>query len=351
MAMDAGWRDTLVAHWQRPTPSLLSRALLPLAWLYGAAAAADRALYQSGLRRTERAACPVVVVGNLVAGGAGKTPTVIALVALLRGLGWRPGVISRGHGRATRDARRVTADSPAEQVGDEPLLIHLRTRAPVAVARQRIDAARLLCGGPDPVDLLVADDGLQHHALARDVQVLVFDERGGGNGLLLPAGPLRERVPDALPARSIVVYNAPRPSTALPGFLATRRLTGAVSLEDWWQGHAADPARLQALRGRPLIACAGMAQPQRFFAMLEQAGLAIERLALPDHEPYRQLPWPGHAGDVVVTEKDAVKLRPGRGAGTRVWVAPLDFRLDAEFGPALARLLPTPPTPRPWTTD
>jgi tetraacyldisaccharide 4'-kinase len=351
MAMDAGWRDTLVAHWQRPQPSLLSRVLQPLSWLYGAAAAADRALYESGLRRTERAACPVIVVGNLVAGGAGKTPTVIALVALLRDLGYRPGVISRGHGRATRDARRVAADSPAELVGDEPLLIHLRSRAPVAVARQRIDAARLLCSGREPVDLLVADDGLQHHALARDVQVLVFDERGGGNGLLLPAGPLRERVPIALPARAFVVYNAPRPSTALPGYLATRRLSGAVRLEDWWQGQAADPASLRALRGRPLIACAGVAQPQRFFAMLEQAGLTIERLAMPDHERYRQLPWPGQAEDVVVTEKDAVKLRPGRGGHTRVWVAPLDFTLDAEFGPALAQLLPPPPTPRPWTTD
>lgn len=348
--MHAGWRDTLVAHWQRPQPSLLSRALQPLSWLYAAAAAADRALYASGLRRIERAACPVIVVGNLVAGGAGKTPTVIALVALLRSLGWRPGVISRGHGRASRDARRVAADSPAALVGDEPLLIHLRTRAPVAVARQRIDAARLLCGGPEPVDLLVADDGLQHHALGRDVQVLVFDERGAGNGLLLPAGPLRERVPDALPARSIVVYNAPRPSTALPGFAATQRLAGAVSLDDWWQGRPADTASLQALRGRPVIACAGMAQPQRFFALLEQAGLAIERLAMPDHAPYRQLPWPRQAGDVVVTEKDAVKLRPGSGGGTRVWVAPLDFTLDADLGPALARLLPPPPTPRPWTT-
>jgi tetraacyldisaccharide 4'-kinase len=224
-------------------------------------------------------------------------------------------------------------------------LIHLRTRAPVAVARQRIDAARLLCDGPEPIDLLIADDGLQHHALACDVQVLVFDERGGGNGLLLPAGPLRQRVPTALPARSIVVYNAPRPSTALPGFLARRRLIGAVSLEAWWQGQAADPARLQSLQGRKMIACAGMAQPQRFFAMLEQAGLTIERLAMPDHEPYRMLPWPGHTEDVLVTEKDAVKLSPGRGGRTRVWVAPLDFEFDAEFGPALARLLPPPPTP------
>jgi tetraacyldisaccharide 4'-kinase len=350
MATQAGWRDTLVAHWQRSPPSLLSRVLQPLSWLYGAAAAAERALYASGLRGSERAACPVIVVGNLLAGGAGKTPTVIALVALLRKRGWRPGVISRGHGRASRDVLRVAADSPAALVGDEPLLIHLRTGAPVAVARQRIDAARLLCGGPDPVDLLVADDGLQHHALARDAQVLVFDERGAGNGLLLPAGPLRERVPEALPPRSIVVYNAPRPSTALPGFLATRRLAGVVGLDDWWQGRAADAASLQALRGRPVIACAGMAQPQRFFALLEQAGLAIERLAMPDHEPYRQLPWPAHAEDVVVTEKDAVKLRPGCAGRTRVWVAPLDFTLDAEFGPALARLLPPPPTPTPWTT-
>lgn len=345
MAADRDWRSTLVDHWQRPHSSLLSRALQPLSWLYGAAAAIDRALYDTGLRRAEHAPRPVIVVGNLVAGGAGKTPTVIALVALLRNLGYRPGVISRGHGRSTSDPQRVTADSSAATVGDEPLLIHLRTRAPVAVARRRIDAARLLCSGAEPIDLLVADDGLQHHALARDVQVLVFDERGGGNGLLLPAGPLRQHLPAALPAKSIVVYNASRPSTVLPGFLARRRLLGAVSLEGWWQGQAADPARLQALQGRRLIACAGMAQPQRFFAMLEQAGLSVERLAMPDHEPYRQLPWPEHAEDVIVTEKDAVKMSPERTGRTRVWVAPLDFTLDAEFGPALRRLLPPPPTP------
>src|SRR5512138_1568502 len=192
---------TLLASWQRPRPDVLARALQPLSWLYGGTVWLRRTLYESGLRQPARAPRPLVVVGNLVAGGAGKTPTVIALVSLLRQMGRTPGVISRGYGRVAQALQLVDANSKADEVGDEPLLVHLRTRAPVAVAARRIDAARALCDAHPHVDVLIADDGLQHHALARDAQLIVFDERGVGNGLLLPAGPLREPLPEHVPER------------------------------------------------------------------------------------------------------------------------------------------------------
>lgn len=302
--------------------TVLAVLLAPLAALYEALAAGQR-------RRTrpQRLAVPVVVVGNLVVGGAGKTPTTIALVRALRAAGWRPGVVSRGYGRRTADVRAVTADSTATEVGDEPLLIHRATGVPVMVGAQRVAAGRALLAARPDVNVVVADDGLQHHALARDVQLIVFDARGVGNGRLLPAGPLREPLPTALPPRTWVIYNAPAPSTPLPGACAVRQLAGAVPLADWHQGAPASPDALVELatasRQAPLWAAAGIAEPERFFAMLEAAGIAITRLPLPDHAPLTQPRWPMGA-TVLVTEKDAVKLphaMPG------VWVVPLDFSL------------------------
>ncbi|HEY6513189.1 MAG TPA: tetraacyldisaccharide 4'-kinase [Burkholderiaceae bacterium] len=342
MNPERGWAAALVASWRQPQPDALARALQPLSWLYRAITAGQRALFASGLRTSQQAPRPLIVVGNLLVGGAGKTPTVIALVELLRQRGYTPGVVSRGYGRTDDTTRIVDAASSAAQVGDEPLLIHLRARVPVAVAAQRIDAARALCSAHPGIDVLVADDGLQHFALARDAQVIVFDERGAGNGLLLPAGPLREPLPQVLPPRTLVIYNAPQPSTPLPGFVVHRSLAGVVELPAWWQGQRANPQGWQALQGRRVVACAGTAVPQRFFDMLRAQGLAIEPLALSDHADYGRLPWPADASDVVVTEKDAVKIRAERVGNTRVWVAPLDFVLDAAVGQDLLRWLPPP---------
>lgn len=346
MSAPNGWRETLVAHWQRPQPSLLCRALQPLSWLYGALVAADRAMYDTGLRSRAAAPRPVIVVGNLIAGGAGKTPTVIAIVNLLRSWGLRPGVISRGYGRRDASTQWVGPDSQASDVGDEPLLIHRRTGAPVAVGTRRAEVARAVVAAVPDIDILVADDGLQHHALARDVQVVVFDARGAGNGLLLPAGPLRQPMPAQLPATSLVLYTDGMASTPLPGFAATRRLAGAVELAAWWRNEQPSPDPLHALRGRPIVACAGTARPERFFEMLREAGLQPRTIALPDHASFETLPWPSDAVDVIVTEKDAVKLRPERAGRTRVWVAPLDLQPEADFEQALQGLLPAHPTAR-----
>lgn len=334
--------NTLLASWRKPRPDALARALQPLAWLYGALAAARRAFYAGGLRASQRAPRPLVVVGNLVAGGAGKTPAVIALATLLRRLGRTPGVVSRGYGRSGRGTQLLDRHSDAGAAGDEPLLIHLRARVPVAVAADRLHAARALCDAHPGLDVLIADDGLQHLALARNAQLIVFDERGAGNGLLLPAGPLREPLPHALPERTLVVYNADQPSTPLPGHVAHRALAGVVELSRWWSGDAADPRGWQSLRGRRIVACAGIAVPQRFFAMLVAQGLDIEPLPQPDHADYRMLPWPPSTREVIVTEKDAVKIRPERAGSTRIWVAPLDFGLDDTIGDRLVRWLPTP---------
>lgn len=331
--------------WLRRGP--VAMALWPLSLLLGALVGARKALHALGLHPPSALPVPVVVVGNLIAGGAGKTPTVMAVVRCLQAAGRSPGVISRGYGRAA-DAPpviEVQPDSSAAQVGDEPLLLRLRLDTPVFVGADRVAAAQALLAAHPKVDVLVSDDGLQHLRLPRAAQVIVFDERGAGNGWLLPAGPLREPLAAQPPPLTVVLYNAPRASTGWPGHLATRRLAGLVTLEDWWAGRPATMAGLSALAaaGQPVIAAAGMAQPERFFGMLRAAGLAVTPLPLPDHHAYATLPWPADATQVVVTEKDAVKLRPERFAAdvtpTRIWVAPLDFCGDAAFDAALLALL------------
>lgn len=318
----------------------LAWALRPLAGLYAAIVALRGFAFRAGWLRIERLPVPVIVVGNLIAGGAGKTPTCLAVVELLRRHGWTPGIVSRGYGgNAGDDIVLVTPDTPAGACGDEPLLMQRRSGAPVAVGRRRVQAGRALLAAHPAVDVIVCDDGLQHRRLARDAQVIVFDERGAGNGWLLPAGPLREPMPAALPARSVLLYNAPAPSTALPGHVVQRGLRRFTPLQAWRDGTAsvADAAELQ---GRRLLAAAGLAHPQRFFSMLRDAGLDITELPLPDHHDFAQLPWPSDTADVVVTEKDAVKLDPARLGSTRVWVATLDFQLPPAFAADLLALLP-----------
>jgi tetraacyldisaccharide 4'-kinase len=325
-------RRRLQRSWWQARPDALARLLHPLSLLYSWLLERRRRVMP------QRVGVPVVVVGNLIVGGAGKTPTVIALVRLLRTAGWTPGVVSRGYGRTASAPMVVDETTAALDCGDEPLLIRLRTGVPVVVARDRVAAAHALRAASPPVDLIVCDDGLQHWALARDVQVIVFDDRGAGNGRLLPAGPLREPLPVRVPPATLVLYNAAAPSTRLPGWTARRALAGVCLLSDWWAGAAAQP--LEVLRGRALRAVAGIAEPERFFRMLEAQGLMIERCALPDHHDFASLPWPAAQTDVVITEKDAVKLRPERAGTTRVWVAALDFNPDPAFNAALLQALP-----------
>jgi len=254
--------------------------------------------------------------------------------------------VSRGYGRAGDGVLEVGPQRRADEVGDEPLLIQRRGQVPVFVGRDRVAAAQALCRAHPGVDVIVSDDGLQHHRLARDVQVIVFDERGTGNGLCLPAGPLREPLPAALPPRTLLLYNAPAASTPLPGFAATRGLAGVLPLADWQRGVPLPADGWQALQGRRVLAVAGIAAPGRFFAMLRAKGVELDERPLPDHHAFATLPWPDDAVlDVVLTEKDAVKLataQAGASSKARVWVAPLDFEPEPAFGAAIERLLPRP---------
>jgi len=342
--------------WWQPRLTPLTALLAPLGWLVGAVAARRRAKVESGREAPAPLPVPVIVVGNLIVGGAGKTPTVIALVALLRAWGRTPGIVSRGHGSADAQARLLDANTPAADpadFGDEPVLMHRRTGAPVAVARARREAAAALLAAHPEVDVIVADDGLQHHALPRDVELVVFDGRGIGNGRVLPAGPLRERPRDLWPAPAtraaarLVLVNGrwpappalPSPAPAERCWNAERALGGAVALPAWTRGEPARLEALAALRGRPLLAAAGIGDPERFFTMLESAGLTITRLPLPDHAVFEPLPWDAAVPEVVVTEKDAVKLAGRAPPGQRIWVVTLDFGLPAGLAAALRAAL------------
>lgn len=329
--------------WRRP-PGLLSRVLQPFSWLYRLLAYLDRRLNQphrSPDRDGSAPAPPVIVVGNWVVGGAGKTPTTLALLAHLRASGWTPGVVSRGHGRRSHAPRLVDpAQHGADDVGDEPLLMALRARVPACVARDRCQALDQLLQAHPEVDIIVADDGLQHHRLYRDLEIIVADERGDGNGLCLPAGPLRQPIPARVPEQALLLYTGGVASLPLPGHIARRRLTGVVAFEAWQQGSLPEPSGgWEALQGRRVHAVAGIAAPDRFFDQLRAQGLDLQAVALPDHDPMHSRPWPHDATDVVMTEKDAVKASRWVGGRTRLWVARLDLQPEPSFWSALDRRL------------
>jgi tetraacyldisaccharide 4'-kinase len=276
--------------------------------------------------RSEAVAVPVVVVGNVVAGGAGKTPVVVELVRHLQARGLHPGVISRGHGRRSQECVEARTDGDATQTGDEPLLIARATGAPVFVARRRAAAARALLAAHPLCRVIVSDDGLQHHALRRDIEICVFDDRGIGNGWLLPAGPLRE----PWPRRADLVLRPPG-AEGIPGFTVRRRLAAQARRRDGTQ------LTLAQLASRRVTALAGIARPETFFAMLREAGVHPSRtIALPDHAALDVLPPDLAHDELVCTEKDAVKLwqlRPD------AWAVPLVVELDDAFLAAFDRLL------------
>jgi len=260
---------------------------------------------------------------------------VMALVRHFQAQGLQPGVVSRGYGRADRDSLEVKADTPVQASGDEPALIQRSTGAPVFVAARRADALRALLAAYPATDVVVCDDGLQHYALQRDIEIAVFDDRGVGNGWLLPAGPLRE----PWPARQrlgidLVLHTGQQP--AFDGFTSSRQLaTHAVAADG---RHIA----LTELRGQPLVALAGIASPEAFFSMLRARGLTLEKtLALPDHHDFKPDELSACAGRTVLcTEKDAIKLfaLPTL-AGLEVLAVPLEFSPEPAFFTALDALL------------
>jgi tetraacyldisaccharide 4'-kinase len=307
--------------------------LLPLSWLFALVVATRRLLYRMGVLRTHRAGVPVVVVGNLTVGGTGKTPLTVWLAARLGERGVRPGIVLRGYGRTGTRPQLVQADSSAEAVGDEALVLMRRCRCPVAVGTDRVAAARLL----KDVDVIIADDGLQHLRLGRDVEIGVVDGmRGFGNGRVLPAGPLRESR-QRLHSVDAVVVNGSRtgeehvvPNPNRFGMMLEPR--AAVSLQDG----RSRPLREFALR--PVHAVAAIGNPARFFALLRSHDLEPIEHALPDHAPITRGNVDfGDGLDVLLTEKDAVKCAAL--PGLRLWYVPVDAAVNPDQGNALVELV------------
>ncbi len=312
----------------------LSTLLLPLALLLGALAAVRRSLYQSGLLRRHKLAVPVIVVGNVVVGGAGKTPLVIALVEALQRQGFHPGVVSRGYGgsvSSTGHPWALVESEDARLYGDEIVLIRKRCAIPCAVGARRVAAAHGLLQQHGEVDVLVCDDGLQHYALARDVELVVFDQRGAGNGRLLPAGPLREPLSRVARADAIVVNGGRSAALALPGTSLVPRFDMQLVPGDARQLVDASARRpLGAFAGDSLSAIAGIGDPDRFFRMLEGFGLKPRCIALADHASISAAMLAAiEASAILMTEKDAVKC-----AGTndaRLWSVPVTAEIDRDL--------------------
>lgn len=311
------WLQSL---WYGSSP--LAWLLLPLAVLFGLVTGLRRWAYRSGLLRVHRLTVPVIVVGNITAGGSGKTPVAGWLVGLCRDAGLRPGIVSRGYGgRPSTEPRLVRAADAAADVGDEPLLLHRQTGAPVCVHPDRVAAGRRLVA--EGVDVIIADDGLQHYRLHRDLEIAVIDgERRLGNGFLLPAGPLREGAA-RLQTVDLVIVNGGRAGEG--EFRLESRISGLRALDGSRQ------ATLESLRGQRVRAVAGIGNPGRFHAQLAAAGLQVDPVPVADHGRVDLDALAGESGvPIVMTEKDAVKYRPV--SGCPVWVATLEVSVPPAVG-------------------
>jgi tetraacyldisaccharide 4'-kinase len=348
---------TLMRNWLRR--GLLARLLWPLSLLFRLLSAVRRAAYRLGVFRSTRLPVPVIVVGNIFIGGTGKTPLTIWLVQALRRAGRSPGVVSRGYGSAGAGSQLVTPQARAQNVGDEPLLIAEHGACPVMVGRDRSAAALALLAAHPEVDVIVCDDGMQHYGLQRDLEILLFDQRGVGNGWTLPAGPLRE-APGR--RRDFTVINSghhgsrdgnvhrPAPSwlaagiepfwMQLQGSLAQRLCDGERRALSSLAAGAAGGAGAAA--GPAIVAAAGIGNPERFFSMLGDAGLHFRAMPLPDHYDYANNPFLDCRADfILITEKDAVKCRQIEqlNSDPRLWVVAVTAQIEAALAEQIVEKL------------
>lgn len=301
--------------------------LLPFSLLFGAISTLRRVLFRAGILRAHTLPVPVVVIGNLTAGGAGKTPLTLHLAQQLVKRGWKPGIISRGYRGAAEVPLEVTSQADPALCGDEPLLLARSGCAPVFVCPDRAAAGQALLAAHPEVDVILCDDGLQHYRLARDIELCVVDgARGFGNGQLQPAGPLREPV-SRLKRVDAVVMNGPG---AMPVHPHPFRMTLVPGGFYWLDGA---PCPVDELAGKRLAAVCGIGNPARFFATLRGLGLEFAEHPFPDHHAFAIEDLP-EAELILVTEKDAVKLAalPGLGAlGAKIRVLPVCARLEPDL--------------------
>lgn len=316
MSVHVRLTNWLHRQWQKK--GWFSVLMRPLSVLTGFFVRRKRQRYENDPHASYRSPVPVIVVGNIIVGGAGKTPVVMALTEQLRALGWTPGIVSRGYGVDIGPAPRVgQGQLAATQFGDEPALLATQTQAPIAVHPRRALATQALLQTFPAVDLIISDDGLQHLALQRDMEVVVQDARGVGNGLLLPAGPLREG-PERLHQADWLISQvvADQPPPAMPQAPESgRSLTMSLrpsQVEHLASGRRMDwAAWLTEYRHQDLQALAAIGQPARFFTMLRACGLQLSRtFPLPDHAALQAQDFQGlHEGPVLITRKDAVKCQ------------------------------------------
>jgi tetraacyldisaccharide 4'-kinase len=339
---DASLADRLQEHWFLPRATPLTTALRPISLLFALLAWLRRGAYRLGLARIERLDVPVLVVGNITVGGTGKTPLVVWLTKALQAAGRQPGIVLRGYrgsGVSATDVREVRADSDAIRFGDEAVLLARRTGVPVFAGRDRPAAARALRRGYPQVDVIVSDDGLQHYALGRDVELAVFDRRATGNRLFLPAGPLREPISRLASVDAIVCHaNGREAISELAGRtpLFAMHFIGDqfVNVHD-----AAQTCSAAQLATRQCYAIAGTGSPQRFFDALVGLGIVgAYTHAFPDHHAYTASDIAfTQGGTLLMTEKDAVKCAAL--AHPDAWYLPVSAAFDNDDGRYLLALV------------
>ncbi len=311
----------LQTHWYRITP--LHLILFPISMVFRALVTLRRDMYRNGMLASDQLLLPVIVVGNINVGGTGKTPLTLALAQQLVEHGWHPLIVSRGFGGTTQQPQYVSEASNAPKVGDEPLLMARRNICPVWIGRDRARTARSALQAHPQCDVVLCDDGLQHYRLQRDVEIAVIDgARGFGNGLMLPAGPLREPVSRLQEVDAVVVNGEDAPAGRF-----VMRLSGDVFYNLLDPEKKTSAEYFHNLRNH---AVAGIGNPQRYFRHLETLGITCTPHAFPDHYPYRadDLSF-ADCDAILMTEKDAVKCAAF--ADARYWV----LRVDAQIDPAL----------------
>ena len=332
------------SHWQRPRLPLTLLLWLP-ARLFQTASALRRYLYRTGRLKSEKLPVPVIVVGNIHAGGTGKTPVTAALVKGLQAQGLKVGIVSRGYGRQGGGVHVLHPRSTAAEAGDEPLMLYRQTAAPAAVGSRRADAARALLAAHPDLDAIVADDGLQHYALARDIEIAVCPaaDLARRNLDLLPNGGLREPISRLAQADYVVISGSTEDTDAAPLRLPPEKVffstvqTGAIyRLAD--PGETFDTGRLKTGK---TVALAAIAKPERFFRSLRALGIVPdETVSLPDHAALSAADLPA-ADTVFVTEKDAAKLSDGP-IPENVWVLPVCAIIRPDLAAQLAGRLKNP---------